>query len=125
MRYTLNLLLVVSFALTACSLPSVREDRYTMDTFKPTTNVEVLQTWPLDRKYIEIARLEVSAGDQANNALLDKAKEMGADAIVIEPAHRHSLVYVPVDIELKGGAPSSFRGVALDSVSAIAIKFEH
>jgi len=118
MRYKLSLL-VVLFALTACGLPSVQAVRYTMDTFEPTTNVEVLQTWPRDRKYIEIAELEVSAGDQANNALLDKAKEMGADAIVIEPAHRHGQAYVPI-----GGALSESRAVTLNSVRAIAIKFE-
>lgn len=119
MRYIL-ILLIVHFALTACGLPTVREVRYTMDTFEPTAKVDVLQTWPQDRKYIEIAELEVSAGDQANNALLDKAKEIGADAIVIEPVHRHSQAYVPIDAAFNGGD----RGVILDSVRAIAIKFK-
>jgi hypothetical protein len=120
MRYKLCLFLVVLFALTACGLPSVQENRYTMDTYEPTTNVAILQTWPQDRKYIEIADLEVRAGDQVYDALLDKAKEMGADAIVIEPVHRHSQVYVPID----KGASSAFRSVTLDSVRAIAIKFQ-
>ena len=124
MRYTSSLLLVVLFALTACGLPSVQEVRYTMDTYEPTTNVEVLQTWPRDRNYIEIAELEVSAGDQANNALLDEAKKMGADAIVIGPIHKHSKVYVPIDAGLINGTSSGFRSVSLDSVRAIAIKFQ-
>jgi hypothetical protein len=120
MRYTLSLLLVVLFSLTACGLPSVQVVRYTMDTFEPTTKVKVLQTWPQDRKYIQIGELEVSAGDQANNALLDKAKEMGADAIVIEPAHQHGKVYVPINAGFSGG----YRNITLESVRVIAIKFE-
>ena len=124
MKYTISLLLVVLFALNACGLPSVQENRYTMDTYEPTTNVAILQSWPRDRKYIEIGDLEVSAGPQANDALLDKAKEMGADAIVIEPVHRHSQVSVPIDAQMGQGASSSFRSVTLNSVRAIAIKFQ-
>jgi hypothetical protein len=124
MRHTIILLLVVLFALTACGLPSVQEVRYTMDTYEPTTKVEVLQTWPRDRNYIEIAELEVSAGHQANNALLDEAKKMGADAIVIGPTHQHSKVYVPIDAGLINGTSSGFRSVSLEGVRAIAIKFQ-
>ena len=117
MRYKLSLL-VVFFALTACGLPSVHDVRYTIDTYEPTTNVEVLRTWPLDRKYIEIAELEVSAGDQANNALLEEAKEIGADAILIEPPHIHSRVSVPI-----GNSINEVRSVTFTSIRAIAIKF--
>lgn len=119
MWYKLSLFLVVLFALIACGLPSVQEERYTMDTFEPTTNVAILNSWPLDRKYIQIASLEVSAGAKANDALLNKAKELGADAIVMEPVHRHSRVYVPIDAK-----NASSRSVTLNSVRAIAIKFE-
>ncbi len=123
MKYLLSLL-VALFALTACGLPSVKETRYTMDAFEPTANVEFLQTWPRDRKYIEIAELEVGAGDQANKALLDKAKEIGADAIVVGPVHRHGPVHVPINGELLDGPAGSYRGITLDSVRAVAIKFE-
>ena len=124
MKYTISLFLVVLFALNACGLPSVQENRYTMDTFEPTTNVAILQSWPRDRKYIEIGDLEVSAGHKANDALLEKAKEMGADAIIIEPVHRHSQVSVPIDAEMGQGGSSGFRTVTLDSVRVIAIKFQ-
>ncbi|MGZ4976851.1 MAG: hypothetical protein ACXV8O_06835 [Methylobacter sp.] len=123
MKYLLSLL-VALFALTACGLPAVKETRYTMDTFEPTANVEVLQTWPRDRKYIEIAELEVSVGDQANNALLDKAREIGADAIVVGSVHRRGSVYVPIDGELLDGPAGSYRGITMDSVRAVALKFE-
>ncbi|MGZ4970820.1 MAG: hypothetical protein ACXWFX_07175 [Methylobacter sp.] len=123
MKYILSLL-VALFTLTACGLPAVKETRYTMNNFGPTANVEVLQTWPRDRKYIEIAELEVSASDQANNALLDKAREIGADAIVVGPVHRRGPVYVPIDGELLDGPAGSYRGITLDSVRVVAIKFE-
>ena len=123
MRYKL-ILLIVLFTLAACGLPSVQEVRYTMDTFEPTANVEVLQTWPRDRKYLEIAELEVSAGSKANNALLERAKEIGADAIVIGPTHQHGQVHVPIGGTISDGPAGSFRGVPLNSVHAVAIKYQ-
>jgi hypothetical protein len=122
MRYTLTLL-VVLFVLTACSQPQVREVKYTMDTFEPTADVEVLSTWPRDRKYFAIGELEVSTSDQANNALVRKARQMGADAIVVGPTRERSQVYVPIDSPLNANSVS-FRGVSLNSVRAIAIKYE-
>ncbi|WP_155920533.1 hypothetical protein [Methylobacter luteus] len=94
-----------------------------MDTFEPTADVEVLNTWPRDRKYFAIGELEVSTSDQANNALVRKARQMGADAIVLGPARERSQVYVPIDSPLNTNSVS-FRGVSLNSVRAIAIKYE-
>jgi len=122
MRYTLILLGVI-FALTACSLPQVREVRYISDTFEPTDKVEFLNTWPRERKYFAIGELEVSAGKHANNALLSKAREMGADAIVVGPAYERSQVYVPIESP-SNTTSSSYRGVPLNNVRAIAIKYE-
>jgi hypothetical protein len=124
MRYRL-ILLIILFSLFACGgLPTVREMRYTSDTFEPTANVEVLQTWPRDRKYLEIAELEVAAGAKANNALRDKAMEMGADAIVVGPPHQHGQVHVPIGGTISDGPAGSFRGVPLNSVRAVAIKYQ-
>ncbi|WP_020160765.1 MULTISPECIES: hypothetical protein [Methylobacter] len=122
MKYA-SVLLVVFFSLAACGPPTVQEVRYTRDTFEPTANVEVLDTWPRDRKYRQIAELEVSAGDHANDALVEKAREMGADAIVIGPAFQHSQVHVPIDSAING-ASRSYRAVPLNRVRGIAIKFE-
>jgi len=123
MRYQL-ILLIMLCSLSACGLPTVQEMRYTSDTFEPTATVEVLQTWPRDRKYLEIAELEVSASAKANNALVDKAKEMGADAIVIGPTHQHGQVHVPIGGTISDGPAGSFRGVPLNSVRAVAIKYQ-
>ena len=79
MRYILISLAIV-FTLSGCGFPSVQEVRFITNTFEPTDHVEVLDSWPQDRKYIEISELEVSAGDQAEEALVEKAKELGADA---------------------------------------------
>lgn len=122
MRYVLTLL-VVLFLLTACSHPQVREVKYTNDMFEPTVDVEVLSTWPRDRDYFAIGELEVSASDQANKALVRKARQMGADAIVVGPVRERSQAYVPIDSPLNTNS-TSFRGVSLSSVRAIAIKYE-
>jgi len=124
MRYQLILLIMLCSLLACSSLPTVQEMRYTSDTFEPTVNVEVLQTWPRDRKYLEIAELEVAAGAKANNALRDKAMEMGADAIVVGPPHRHGQVQVPIGGTISDGPAGSFRGVPLNSVRAVAIKYQ-
>lgn len=112
------IVLTIAIMLTACGLPSVKEVRYITDTFEPTEQVEVLYTWPHDRKYIAISKLEVRAGDYAEEALTAKAKEIGADAIVMGPIQRHGRVEVPID----GNGKTTCR-VTLDCVPAIAIKY--
>jgi hypothetical protein len=124
MRYQLILLIILCSLFACGGLPSVRETRYTSDIFEPTANIEVLQTWPRDRKYLEMAELEVAAGTKANDALRDKAMEMGADAIVVGPAHRHGQVQVPIGGTISDGPAGSFRGVPLNRVRAVAIKYQ-
>ncbi|MGR9116132.1 MAG: hypothetical protein ACU85E_10225 [Gammaproteobacteria bacterium] len=113
MRY---ILLAIVLILTACGFSSVKEVKLISNTFEPSDHVEVLQTWPQDRKYIAISELEVSVGDQAEDALIEKAKEIGADAIVIGEKHRHGQVEAPID-------GKTTDKVILNSVRAIAIKY--
>ena len=109
----------IIFILASCSFPPVQEVRFITKTYEPTDHVEVLYSWPHDRNYIKISELEVSAGDHAEDSLIDKAKEIGADAIVIGAPHRHSQVYVPIN-----GKIISDRAVAFESIRAIAIKYK-
>ena len=116
MKYLLISLAIISIFIT-CSFPVVQEVSFISDTYEPTDHVEILSSWPRNRKFIEISKLEVSTGDRAEEELIDKAKEIGADAIVIGASHRRGYLEVPID------AGKTHRKVLLDRIQAIAIKY--
>ncbi len=53
--------------------------------YPPTTSVDVYRDKPPDRQYVEIAQLGTYKGGNALGRLVEKAKEVGADAIIIFP----------------------------------------
>ncbi len=61
--------------------------RYSADILEPTDRIEVFHTKPTDRDYVELAelsiRLDKSTEETAVLYLNDKAKELGADAIIM------------------------------------------
>ncbi len=53
--------------------------------YPPTTAVDVYRDKPPDRPYVEIAQLTTDDGGNALGRLVEKAKEVGADAVIILP----------------------------------------
>ena len=116
MRYTyVGVILILM--LSACAAPTVKEHMLTTRRFSPTTNVQTLISWPTNRKYVEIAELKVSGGEASSDqeiidALLAKAKELGADAIVWGAKRNRGSTQVPTegpiiigdDVEIKSRA---------------------
>jgi hypothetical protein len=91
---TVSSLLVL--CLIAC-VPTVRVVRYTNEVYSPTTNVEVLRIKPPDRQYIELGELEIkSTRDDAVQYLVQRAKEIGADAIILMPEKSIGAVAAPI-----------------------------
>lgn len=76
--------------LFGCS-PSVNVMKYTEEVYQPTSSVEVLRSKPVEKEYLELGELSlrIKKGLIFNNQeeavfkLKDKAKEIGADAIII------------------------------------------
>jgi hypothetical protein len=88
--------------LVACAptAPTARFARYTDSSFPSTTEIEVLRTKPADRPYIELGeirlQLKKSNEDDAILVLKEKAKEVGADAIVILGEESRGAVILPM-----------------------------
>ena len=95
-----TLLIVAVSVLLLSGCVSARYMRYTEETFPPTTEVEVLRTKPADRAYVELGeislRLNRSTADNAILILKEKAREIGADAIVVLGEQSRGAVAAPV-----------------------------
>ena len=89
MKYLKFLFFILTiFFLTSCSLPiPVRVASYTDTQYNPTNTIDVIRTNSVSRDYIELAELRTRVGilsrDQAIINIKEKAKEIGADAIII------------------------------------------
>ncbi len=112
---------LISFSTISCaSKPDVAYMKYTTNQYNPSNNVDVLHTYPNDRKYNELGKLSIklkkSIREDAVLYMKDKAKSIGADAIVIIGERNEGSVMVPV-----GKYYVKVDKIYLD---AIAIKYE-
>jgi hypothetical protein len=105
-------------SLTACA-PQIRFMRYTSSDYLPTTNVEVLQIKPPNRLFKELGvfsvRLNKRTEENAVLYLVERAREIGADAIVLG--------------EVSAGAVALPAGslavtIPLRDLQALAIRYE-
>ena len=94
--------------------------RYTAEVFQPTTQIEVIHTKPISRDYIEIGeiaiRLKKATQENAVVYLIGKAKELGADAILIIGERSKGTVAMLID--------DIAVAVPIRELYAIAIKYK-
>jgi uncharacterized protein YbjQ (UPF0145 family) len=113
-----NLFLLLSGCATTTTRPTVM--KYTSEAFQPTKHIEVLHTKPAARDYIEIGevaiRLKKTTQENAVALLSEKAKELGADALVIIGERSKGAVAMPVG--------SLFVAVPLRELYGVAIKYK-
>jgi len=80
--------------------PRVKVMRYTTEIFPPTTQIEVIHTKSISRDYIEIGeiaiRLKKATQENAVLYLITKAKELGADAILIIGERSRGAAAMPI-----------------------------
>ena len=111
-------LIVTSFFI-GCA-PQVKVMRYTTETFQPTSKIEVFHTKQIGRDYIEIGevsiRLKKSTEENAVAYLNEKAKKLGADAIIIMGERSKGAVAMPVG--------NMVVAVPIKELYAIAIKYK-
>ncbi len=112
--------LLVLLMLGGCAAPRVHEHLFTERKFAPTTQVETLISWPKDRKYQKIAEFEITEGiahsDRAIlEAFVEKAKAMGADAIVwgARPGQGSTQVPVVGPVDMSVNVDVKNRAVAI------------
>ena len=112
---------IVSLCLAAgACAPQIRFMRYTSSQYAPTTDVEILQIKPPDRRFKEIGllsiRLHNNRDENAVLYLVERAREIGADAIVILGEISAGSVAMPVG--------TMFVAVPLRDLQALAIRYE-
>jgi len=109
--------------LSACS-PSVNFMKYSEENYPPTNSVEVLRNKPVEKEFIELGELsiQVKKGIFSNQEevvlkLKEKAKEIGADAIIILGEESEGSVIVPIG--------NLYTSVDKRFIKAVAIKYRN
>jgi hypothetical protein len=87
--------------LAACA-PQVREELYTGKAYPPTEEVDLLDAWPRDRDYEEIGTITADADPASLPVLMDRAMDLGADAVVLAPPEDRGAVTVPIGSDNAG-----------------------
>lgn len=104
----------------AATQPKVKVMRYTTEIFQPTNRIEVIHTKSTNRDYIEIGevsiRLKKSTEENAVALLAEKAKELGANALIIIGERSKGAVVVPIG--------NMAVAVPLRELYGIAIKYK-
>lgn len=93
-------ILTVVFALSSCATtPRIKVMRYSETTYSPTSAVEVLRTKPSERPYEEIAELSIQLRPVDEEMVIvhlkEKAKSLGADALLIIGENTRGAVAIP------------------------------
>lgn len=112
----LSFLLISFFILTSCA-PQVKFLKYTEQNFEQTSEVEIFQTNPPKDEYIEMGVLSIRIKKQNEDDVIinlrKKAKEIGADAIIILGEKTEGTVAVPVGNMAYGVPIRDFRALAI------------
>lgn len=119
---------IIGLASCATAAPAPQIDRLTAETFPPTPTVDLLVA-PPGQPYIKIARLVVqdptgtAARDQLIAQLVDAARGLGANALVVQQVQRDDssrIAFDPAGGQMQGG-----QQVASTTVTALAIRYTH
>ncbi|MBK6912533.1 MAG: hypothetical protein IPJ03_19395 [Ignavibacteriales bacterium] len=123
MKIILYLIVISTIFLSACS-PSVNFMKYSEDTFPPSNSVEVLRNKLVEKDFVELGELSLqvkkgifSNQEEAVLKLKEKAKEIGADAIIILGEESEGSVIVPIG--------KLYTSVDKRYIKAIAIKYKN
>ena len=111
-------IIFVTLLFLSCS-PSVNFMKYIEDNYPPTNSVEVLRKKPVEKEFVELGelslRIKKSNQEEAVLFLKEKAKEIGADAIILLGEDSEGSVIVPIG--------NLYISVDRKSINAIAIKY--
>lgn len=123
MKLNIVLIILTLLLLTGCAR-TVKYMAYTGQKYPPSTSVEVLRAKPISREFIELGelRLRISSRNEetAVLSLREKAKNIGADAIVILGESSGGAVAVPIT----SGQNAMYSVVNKRYLNALAIKYK-
>ena len=116
----LVLLFTLSVLIASCA-PQAKFLEYTEESFEPTSEVEIFHTRPPDEDYVEMGVISIQIKKQNENEVIvivrEKAKEIGADAIIILGERNQGVVAMPIG--------NMAYGVPIRDFQALAIKYKN
>lgn len=116
--------LLIGMLLLAGCAPTLREEPLTGRVFTPTTEVEILDALPEDRRFVEIAAITAQADQESVAAIVDRAMATGADAVVFGPPYRYGDVAILfAGGNIGGHLAGSINTVPLTRIHARLIKY--
>jgi hypothetical protein len=117
-------LLMIGMLLLAGCAPILREEPLTSRIYTPTTEVDILDSWPEDTPFIEIAEITARADDESAAAIVEQAKAAGADAVVFgRPYHSGDVVILFAGGNIGGHLAGPINTVPMTRVRAQLIKY--
>jgi len=114
MKKSLPLLIFLTIFISCSSVDFLR---YSYQTFEPTKEVQIFQTNRPEKEYIELGLLTAKDENNALKHLKDKAKEIGANAIIILGKKNKGTVVVPIG--------NMAYGVPVNRLEAVAIRYKN
>lgn len=118
MKTRIAIMIFTLIFLLSCS-QSVKFMKYSEVYYSPTKSVEVIRYKPSEKEFIEIGELSlrIIKNNQEDAVLLlkEKAKEIGADAIIILGENSEGSVLVPIG--------NLYTSIDKRYIKAIAIKY--
>ena len=120
------LMFFIILFICACS-PSVKFMKYSENIYTPTDSIEVLRNKPIEKNYIELGELSIKVKSGDENSVLrlvDKAKEIGANAIIILGESSEGETTFPVK-NFYTGQTMFYTSVEKMYLKAIAIKYKN
>lgn len=110
-----HFLLIIALIFSGCTTP-VKVKKYVTAAYPPTQHVEVLHTKAPNRDYVELGELTVKANDEeAIGHLTEKAKELGADAILLIGERQQGTIAMPVG--------QAWVAIPAKRLTAVAIRY--
>lgn len=118
------ILIIFMLVLVAGCARTVKYMKYTTDKYSPTTSIEVLRVKPITKNFIELGELKLRISkrneETAVLSLKEKAKSIGADAIIILGENSGGAVAMPINT----GQGAMYIVINKRYLKALAIKYK-
>lgn len=117
--------LFLALIFSACGR-SVSFMKYNSNTYSPTDSVDVFRNNPIDKEYIELGELSIGLKSKDEDAVLllvNKAKQIGADAIILIGETSEGETTIPIK-NIYTGQTMFYMSNEDKYLKAIAIKYQ-
>jgi hypothetical protein len=102
----------------------LHEEPLTGRFYPATTRIDILDSWPENRAFVEIAEITARADQDSVAAIIDRAKEDGADAVLFGPPYHYGdVVILFAGGNIEGHLAGGINTVPMTRIRARLIKY--